>query len=92
MTATETPDVLTKRQIDAIKQIAIDKWGEDKWLASLVRSYAVITGADPRKRYAQISRLFEEGKDCNLSTLNGLLLAVDCRLKLVCIDVKEKEF
>jgi hypothetical protein len=84
MESIDTPEILTIRQIEAIKKRAIELWGEDKWLAELVKSYSKIVEAPTYKgQYSVVKRIFEN-QNCNAKTLNSLLLAVNCRFQMVC--------
>jgi hypothetical protein len=79
-----TAEELAAKQLEAIKNRAIELWGEDKWLAELVKAYSKIVNVDPQKgQYTVVKRIFEN-KTCHLTTLNSLLLAVNCRFQMVC--------
>jgi hypothetical protein len=80
-----TPSAIAKNLLDAVKARAIELWG-DKWLATLVRTHSEVIGAaESRGRYIQIKRIFEHG-NCTIETLGGLMMAVDCKLQLVCYE------
>jgi len=84
----DTPESLSHKQIEAIKERAIAKWG-DNWLAELVHAYANVTGANVRNRYAMIQRWFKYEYTPSQDSLNAMLLAVNCRFKMVYIDERE---
>ncbi|NJL20087.1 MAG: hypothetical protein HC895_03435 [Leptolyngbyaceae cyanobacterium SM1_3_5] len=73
--------------LDAIKQRAIAKWGEEKWMLNLVREYVRLEGegAKPVQRRSQIARAFETGS-CTLETAMLLANAIGCKFQLNCID------
>jgi hypothetical protein len=80
-----TPSEVTDKLLEAIKTRAIELWG-DKWLANLVRKHSEVMGAEDTKgRYIQLKRIFER-KSCNIETLSGMMLAIDCGLQLVCYE------
>jgi hypothetical protein len=82
---TQTPSDRAKNLLEAVKARAIELWG-DKWLASLVRAHSEVIGAeDVRGRYVQIKRIFTHG-NCTIETLSGLIMAVDCKLQLICYE------
>jgi hypothetical protein len=83
---------LTQKQIEAVKERAIELWG-DKWLPQLVREYARVTGTNERSKFAQVQRYFKGGNSLNLESMNALLLAVNCKFQMVCYaEPKVKEF
>lgn len=86
----ETPEELTKRQLQAIKNRAIELWS-DKWLPQIVREYARVTGSNERTKFAQVQRYFTGENVPSTTNLNALLLAVNCRFKLVCYATEERE-
>lgn len=86
MSSIDTPEELTIRQLEAIKKRAIELWGDDKWLAELVKAYSKIVEAETYKgQYSVVKRIFEN-QNCNAKTLNSLLLAVNCRFQMVCYE------
>lgn len=91
--ALPTAAVILKR----IEQRAVDRWGEDKWLANLVREYVRLaiaqgdTKATTVNRRPQIQRAFEVGS-CTADTLILLAAAVGCRLQMACTTVQLEEF
>ena len=77
-----TPESLTQRQLEAVKNRAIQIWGEDKWLTELSKAFEKAVGANPRTRATMVSRWFKEGVNPNLDSFNGLLLAVGCEMAI----------
>jgi hypothetical protein len=82
---------LTQKQLEAIKNRAIELWG-DNWLAELARAYEQVTGANPRTKFTQLQRCFKGNSVPNLDTMNGMLIAVNCRFKMDCFNIKTLEF
>lgn len=83
----------TKIVLDKIKARAIARWGDKKWLAELVREYCRIAekpSTDPRSRYPQIKRAFDNG-GCTLDTAIALAAAVGCKFQLACTHVEVEE-
>lgn len=80
-----TVETTSSKILLAIRQRAIDKWGEDKWLANLVREYVRIegAGASPAQRRPQIGRAFDTG-GCTLETATLLAAAVGCKFQMIC--------
>ena len=83
-----TPESLTQRQLVAIKNRAIQIWGEDKWLAELCKAFEKAVGANPRTRATMVSRWFKGGVNPNLDSFNGLLIAVGCEMAIDCPKVE----
>ncbi len=84
MLETKNPNELAERQLEAIKNRAIELWGEDKWLAKLVQEFSKVTNADSQKgRYTMVQRFFQN-KTCSIANLNALLVATNCRFQMVC--------
>lgn len=83
--------------LERIKQRAIGRWGEEKWLANLVREYVKIAqsqGDDKAtaiNRRPQIERAFKVGS-CTLDTAITLAAAVGCRFQMACTTVEVEEF
>lgn len=83
--------------LERIKQRAIAKWSEEKWLANLVREYVKIAQAQgddkatPINRRPQIERAFKVGS-CTLDTAINLAAAVGCRFQMACTTVEVEEF
>jgi hypothetical protein len=75
------------RLIDAIASQAKALWGDDRYIAELVRRYCELesseTGKDvkPVQRRSQLVRTLEE-KTCELTTLMRLLAAVGIEIEL----------
>lgn len=86
-----------KDVLERIKQRAINRWGQEKWLANLVREYvklAILQGdekATPINRRPQIQRTFEVGS-CTLDTAILLAAAVGCRFQMACTTIEIDEF
>jgi len=74
---------LAQKQIQALKERAIELWG-DKWLPQIVREYASVTGSNERTKFAQIQRYFKGESTPNLGTMNALMSAVKCKFQMVC--------
>jgi len=89
-TTKELAKEMTKRQLEAIKNRAIELWS-DKWLPQIVKEYARVTGSDERTKFAQVQRYFTGENVPSANNLNALLLAVNCRFKLVCYSKEERE-
>jgi hypothetical protein len=85
------PQTLSISQLQVIKAKAIQIWGPDKWMAQINKQYCAIAGRNERTSYAQTQRYFKEENPTmpTLETLNILLLAVDCRLKITSISIEE---
>jgi len=90
--SSDTPESLTQRQIEAIKERAVSLWGE-KWLPQIVREYAKVLGEPEKHRdkFPQVMRYFSGETTPSITNLNALLMAVNCRFKMVCYSVEEKE-
>jgi hypothetical protein len=77
-----------KAILDRIKARAIDRWGEKKWLAEMVKKYCQMAKtqgdetATPVNRRPQIERAFERGT-CTADTLILLAATVNGRFQLV---------
>jgi hypothetical protein len=84
----DTAEELTKKQLEAVKQRAIELWGEEKWLPQLVRHYERAIGAKERSKFTQVHRYFLGQTHPTLTSMNGLLLAVDCQFRLACTDIR----
>jgi hypothetical protein len=74
-----TVRLTSKAVLDKVKALAIDRWGEDRWISELVRVYAKLDGTTPVKRRSQIARAFDVG-GCTLETAILLLESVGCKL------------
>jgi hypothetical protein len=84
-----TAESLSKSQLQTIRLRAMALWG-DKWLVTLVKQFAQITGCNERQRFNQIQKYFSEDPTMpTLETLNNLLLAVNCRIKIISFNVEE---
>jgi len=74
--------------IERIKQEAIARWGEEKWLPNLVRAYVEVAQANGDEkattttRRPQIERVFTVGS-CTLDTAIKLAATLDCQFQLV---------
>jgi hypothetical protein len=88
--AKETPEELTRRQLEAIKNRAIELWNS-KWLPQIVKEYAKIIGGDDRTKFAQVQRYFTGENIPSTTNLNALLMAVNCRFKMICYSKEERE-
>ena len=86
----DTPEELTKRQLEAIKSRAVELWG-NRWLAQIVKEYARVVGGDDRTKFAQVQRYFTGENVPSATNLNALLIAINCRFKLVCYAIEERE-
>jgi len=86
----ETPEELTKRQLEAIKSRAVELWG-NRWLSQIVKEYAKVVGGDDRTKFAQVQRYFTGENVPSATNLNALLIAVNCRFKMICYSKEERE-
>lgn len=91
MLSETTPKALSDAQITAIKERAIELWG-DKWKARLIRNYCQVLGINERQRYAQVSMFFSGERYPSLESLNALMIAVNCRITMSCFNIEVKEF
>lgn len=83
--------------LERIKQRSIARWGEEKWIAGLVREYVKVANANGDdkattiNRRPQIERAFKAGS-CTLDTAITLAAAVGCRFQMACVSVEVEEF
>ncbi|UBF27461.1 hypothetical protein K9N68_05815 [Kovacikia minuta CCNUW1] len=76
-----------KAILERIRERAIARWGEEKWLLELVREYCKIMGEGTvRTRKSQIERVFEVGS-CTVDTAIALAAAVGCRFQMACMEI-----
>jgi hypothetical protein len=93
----DKPPVTAAAILERIKQRSIARWGEEKWLANLVREYVKIAQAQgddkatPINRRPQIERAFKVGS-CTLDTAITLAAAVGCRFQMACTSIEIEEF
>jgi hypothetical protein len=79
--------------LERIKSRAIAQFGEDKWIAGLVREYVKLAQANGDEkattinRRPQIERAFKVGS-CTLDTAIALAAAVGCRFQMTCTSIE----
>jgi hypothetical protein len=78
-----TAESLTQKQLNAIRQRAIEIWGDRFWLAKLATEYKKVSGAASDKDTV-VRRWFKEGSATspNLESFNNLLLATGCQMAI----------
>jgi hypothetical protein len=77
--------MLSERQLEAIKSRAIELWGEKNWLSRLCREYESKNGYKHRSKNSKVRAWFAEPR-LNLPSLesfNELLIAVDCEMSAI---------
>lgn len=86
----QVPEVTSAELLQKIRNRAISRWGEKKWLPRLTEEYIKISGAETtiKNRSPQIKTAFEVG-NCRLDTAIFLARAVGCSFKVVCVSVEE---
>jgi hypothetical protein len=90
--ATTMAVITAKDCLLLIQERAIKKWGEEKWLGELTRTYAELAKAEGDadasyvNRRSQIRRTFGVW-GCNADTLLLLMACVGCRVQMVCEEV-----
>jgi hypothetical protein len=83
--------------LERIRERAIAKWGEEKWIVGIVRAYVEIAKAQGDEkattvnRRTQIERVFDKGS-CNLETAISLAAAVGCRFQMACTQIEIIDF
>lgn len=93
----EKLEVSSERVIERIKQEAIARWGEEKWLANLVRAYVEVARANgdekatPTNRRTQVERVFNVG-GCTLDTAIKLAAAVNFQFQMIRVTYETIEF
>jgi len=84
----EKLEVTSTDIIEGLKQEAIARWGEKKWLPNLVRAYVEVAQANgdekanTKNRRPQIERVFT-AEGCTLDTAVKIAAALDCQFQLV---------
>jgi hypothetical protein len=87
---TPTGEELTQVQLKAVKDRAIELWGQDRWLIELCYKYAEVLGVGKRAKTSLVRRWFDgEGSSPNLDSFNNLLLAVGCKISINCTEIKQ---
>jgi len=83
-----TSEELTQSQLEAVKNRAIALWGE-RWLIQLCYEYAEVLGLGKREKTSLVQRWFKGESSPNLESFNTLLLAVGCKISIVCTEIKQ---
>lgn len=83
-----TAEDLTQAQLNAVKQRAIELWG-DNWKMELAYKYAEVVGVGKREKTTLVRRWFDGESSPNLDSFNNLLLAVGCKISISCTEVKQ---
>lgn len=79
-----TADILVEKQLAAVKNRAIEIWG-DKWLINLCYKYAEVIGEENKRAKTNIVRSwFLSGVTPSLESFNNLLACVGCSLSIEC--------
>jgi len=85
-----TAEELTQAQLEAVKKRAIELWGEDNWKMQLSYKYAEVVGASKREKTTLIRRWFVDCESYpNLESFNNLLLAIGCKMRIECEEIKQ---
>lgn len=91
MLSETTPKALADAQLAAIKERAMELWG-NKWSARICGEYCRIMGINERQRYAQIQMYFKGERYPSHESLNALMMAVNCRITMQCFNVETLVF
>lgn len=83
-----TSEELTQAQLEAVKNRAVELWGE-KWLINLCYAYAQVLGVGKREKTSLVQRWFNGNHAPNLENFNTLLQAVGCKISISCTEVKQ---
>lgn len=83
-----TSHELTQSQLEAVKNRAIELWG-DNWKMQLAYKYAEVVGVGKREKTTLVRRWFDGESSPNLDSFNNLLLAVGCKISITCTEVKQ---
>lgn len=83
-----TAEELTQAQLNAVKERAIALWG-DGWKMQLAYKYAEVVGVGKREKTTLVRRWFDGESSPNLDSFNNLLLAVGCKIRIECSEVKQ---
>ncbi|MCA6508857.1 MAG: hypothetical protein IM565_02280 [Pseudanabaena sp. M109S1SP2A07QC] len=83
-----TAEELTQAQLEAVRKRAIELWG-DNWKMQLAYKYAEVVGVDKREKTTLVRRWFNGESSPNLDSFNNLLLAVGCKIRIECSEVKQ---
>ena len=84
-----TSEELTQAQLEAVKSRAIALWG-DNWKMQIAYKYAEVIGAEnKREKTTLVRRWFAAESTPNLDSFNNLLLAVGCKMRIECEEVKQ---
>lgn len=75
---------ISLKQLDVVKERAVELWGDEKWLPRLVTAYEVVSGAEPRTKFKLVQGYFKDGVFPNLKTMNWLLKSVNCEFQIKC--------
>jgi len=88
-TSLSESEKLTQAQLEAVKNRAIALWG-DNWKMQLSYKYAEVIGAEnKREKTTLVRRWFSGESSPNLESFNNLLLAVGCKISIVCTEIKQ---
>lgn len=84
-----TSEELTQSQLEAVKSRAIALWG-DGWKMQIAYKYAEVIGAENKREKTTLVRRWFAGESApNLDSFNNLLLAVGCKMRIECEEVKQ---
>ncbi|MCA6580469.1 MAG: hypothetical protein IM537_18750 [Pseudanabaena sp. M57BS1SP1A06MG] len=83
-----TAEELTQAQLNAVKERAIELWG-DNWKMQLAYKYAEVVGVGKREKTTLVRRWFDGESSPNLDSFNNLLLAVGCKISISCTEIKQ---
>lgn len=83
-----TSEELTQAQLNAVKERAIELWG-DRWLIELCYKYAEFIGLDKRSKTSLVRRWFDGEHAPNLENFNTLLMAIGCKMSISCTETKQ---